>query len=384
MGELISTGNLHREPAINDLEQLGALILQHKDELLANWLAKVRHLSAADHLDRPALTDHIPDFLKELTRALREAPLDVQVSDISLVTAPAHGLQRLEVGFAIEDVVSEYNTLRDCIHDLTDKNGIILTGRPLRVLNCVLDGAIAIAVRSYAMESTLEVQRRREEYLSFIAHDLRTPLNAIELATSLMERSNLDRSNPVLNKAIKSLQRNVQQLAVLTTSILDENVNMQTESGIRLTRRTIDLWPLVEALIHSLNPVAGTNSTNLINDIDEDLVVYADAMLLRRIFQNLLANAINHAPRGEVVISARQIGQDGTVECIVADSGLGISKDKLPYIFDKFETGDESGVGLGLGLTICKAFVEAHGGEITVSSTPDAGTTFRFSLSGKP
>jgi two-component system phosphate regulon sensor histidine kinase PhoR len=380
---MIADVHAHMESTINDLEQLETLLTQNRDALLGSWLAKVRRLSAAKHLDRPALTDHIPDFLKELAKALREAPLDVQVSDISLLTAPAHGIQRLEVGFAIEDVVSEYNVLRDCIHDLTDSHGLVLTGRPLRVLNCVLDGAIAMAVRSYAMESTQEVQRRREEYLSFIAHDLRTPLSAIALAASLMERSNLDRSNAVLNKAINSLHRNVQQLTVLTTSILDENVNMQTETGIKLTRRYVDLWPLVEALIHSLNPVAGTNSTNLINDIAEDLVVYADAMLLRRIFQNLLANAINHAPRGEVVISARQIDQDGTVECLVADSGMGISKDKLPYIFDKFETGDESGNGLGLGLTICKTFVEAHSGEITVTSTPEAGTTFRFTLAGK-
>jgi two-component system phosphate regulon sensor histidine kinase PhoR len=229
----------------------------------------------------------------------------------------------------------------------------------------------------------LEVQRRREEYLSFIAHDLRTPLGAISLAATLLERSNLDRSDRVLNKAITSLRRNVQQLTVLTSSILDENANLETESGVKLTCRHIDLWPLVEALIHSLHPVAGTNSTVLVNDIAEDVVVYADAVLLRRIFQNLLANAIDHAPRGEVAISARQIDEDGTVECVVADSGLGISKDKLPYIFDKFETGDAGGEGLGLGLAICKAFVEAHGGEITVNSTPGTGTTFRFTLAGK-
>lgn len=316
-----------------------------------------------------------------MTQALNDVSLDIDASDLGLITAPAHGLQRLKVGFHIEDIVNEYHILRDCIHDLADSHGILLTGRPLRILNRVLDGAIAMAVRSYAMESTLEVQRRREEYLSFIAHDLRTPLGAISLAATLLERSNLDRSDPILNKAINSLYRNVQQLTLLTNNILDEN--LQIESGIKLIRRHVDLWPLVETLLHGLNPVAGTNSTGLVNDIAEDLVAYADAELVKRIFQNLLANAINHAPRGVVTISARKIDEDGTVECLVTDSGLGIPTDKLPYIFDKFETGDAEGDGLGLGLAICKAFVEAHGGEISVSSTVGTGTTFRFTLAGK-
>ena len=95
---------------------------------------------------------------------------------------PAHGLQRHQDGFDIEEVVAEYNILRGCIHDLADNNGLSLQGKPFHILNRVLDEAIGLAVQTFATQQALEVQRRREEYLAFVAHDLRTPLNAISLA----------------------------------------------------------------------------------------------------------------------------------------------------------------------------------------------------------
>lgn len=371
------------EATISELGQLATVITKNSTPLIKSWRSKVKHLSSAKNLDKPALTDHIPDFLNELTRALLDVPEDTKACDLGLLSAPAHGLQRVQVGFDIEDVVTEYHILRDCIHDLADEHHIAISGMTLRVLNCVIDGAIAMAVRSYALESTLEVQRRREEYLSFVAHDLRTPLNAVSLATKLLEESSLDRANPVVQKAFKSLHRNVHHLAVLTNSILEENINLEAESGIQLACRHIDLWPLVESLLHSLHPVAGTANTTLVNNIPEDLVVYADAALLRRVFQNLLANAIQHSPRGIVTVSAKLADGNGSVMCKVDDTGAGIASDKLLYIFDKYETGGTSEDGLGLGLTICKVFVEAHGGTITVDSIQGAGTKFSFVLPPK-
>ncbi len=82
----------------------------------------------------------------------------------------------------IEEVVAEYNILRGCIHDLADENGLTLQGKPFYIINLVFDHAIGVALETYATQRALDVQRRREEYLAFVAHDLRTPLNAISLA----------------------------------------------------------------------------------------------------------------------------------------------------------------------------------------------------------
>jgi signal transduction histidine kinase len=126
--------------------------------------------------------------------------------------------------------------------------------------------------------------------------------------------------------------------------------------------------------------VAETASTQLINRISEDLTVYADASLLKRVFQNLIANAIKYTPRGEIVIGAQEAGAEGEVECWVSDNGVGIPEDRLEIIFDKQESDPEKEGGTGLGLAIVKTFVEAHGGKVTVERREGIGSTFRFIL----
>ena len=175
----------------------------------------------------------------------------------------------------------------------------------------------------------------------------------------------------------------MQHLEKLVSKVLEENTHLQTEIGIKLERRSIDLWPLVEALIHDLHPVAGTAGTKLINDVPEDMVVYADASLLRRVFQNLIANAIKYTPRGEIIIGAAENGSNGIAECWVRDNGAGIPAALLEKIFDKGETDPDSAGGTGLGLAIVKTFTEADGGKVTVESKEGVGSTFRFSLPTK-
>ena len=310
---------------------------------------------------------------------------DESIADAHIGTPPEHGRQRFKDGFEIEEVVAEYNILRGCIHDLAIENGLTLQGKPFHILNRVLDDAIGAAVRTYAMQRALDVQQKREEYLAFVAHDLRTPLNAISLATRVLELTVTDQNKAAqTNQMLKTLHRNVQHLSSLVAKVLEENTNLQTESGVALERRDFDLWPLVEGLIHDLHPVAGTDSTKLINEVPDDLMVYADASLLRRIFQNLIANAILYTPQGAVTISAQRDDVLEHVECSVSDNGAGIPADRIEKIFEKFE-GDERNVdGLGLGLAIFKSFVEAHGGTVSVDSVVGRGSIFRFTLPDRP
>ena len=344
----------------------------------------MKQLPSAQQLDVPALNDHIPHFLEELASAFQSHSRATIPEALEGSSPPAHGLQRLQEAFDLEEVVAEYNILRGCIHDLAEKNGLSLQGEPFHIMNRVLDQAIGLAVQTYATERALEVQRRREEYLAFVAHDLRTPLNAISLATRVLEVTFQERSERAETaQMLKTLGRNVQHLQRLVENIIQENTNLQTETGIKLERREFDLWPLVEALIHDLRPVAGTGSTKLINKVPHRLVVYADASLLRRIFQNLIANAIKYTPRGKVVIKAQQIESADVVECRVSDNGTGIPPEHLEKVFEEFETGSQNEGGLGLGLAIVKTFVEAHGGKVTLESKQGEGSTFQFTLPGK-
>ena len=377
MAEVWKAGKM----TINDLDKLAGLIKQERHALLSRWRQQVRQLPSARQLDIPTLNDHIPGLLDELATALQSKSDQTIPEALSEGSPPAHGLQRLQDAFDIEEVVAEYNILRGCIHDLADDNGLNLQGKSFHIINRVLDHAIGLALQTYATQRALDVQRRREEYLAFVAHDLRTPLNAISLAGRVLELTLPAQSNSTETaRMFKALRRNVQQLEGLVGKVLEENTSLQTEIGIKLERREFDLWPLVEALIHDLHPVAGTASTQLLNKVPDDLVVYADASLLRRVFQNLIANAIRYTPRGEVIIGARDLGAEGAVECWVTDNGAGIPAELLEKIFDKGETGPENVGGTGLGLAIVKTFTEAHGGTVAVESKEGVGSTFRFSL----
>ena len=369
--------------AVENLTKLADLIGSQQESLLADWRRQIRELPSAKQLDTPTLTDHIPAFIDELAVAFRCAH-DASISDQLIeATPPEHGRQRFVDGFDIVEVVAEYNILRGCIHDLAERHGLGLFGRAFHILNRVFDGAIGSAVQTFAVRQALEVQRRREEYLAFVAHDLRTPLYAIGLSAKVLELKFIrPETEPGSVKMLKSLQRNVRQISALVDKVLKENAHVQTEGGVKPERRELDLWSLVEGLTHDLQAVAGTSSTRIVNSVPEELKAFADAGLLTRILQNLIANAIKYTPRGEVVIGA-QSGEADVVECWVADNGEGIPADLIEKIFDKLETDPDKEGGLGLGLAIVKNFVEAHGGAVVVESEPGKGSTFRFTLRGR-
>jgi two-component system, OmpR family, phosphate regulon sensor histidine kinase PhoR len=360
--------------------------VRNRDELMAQWRRQVKELPSARHLDTPTLIDHVPRFICELAAQLRAGINESIAESIEEAQGPAdHGLQRVEDGFDIVEVVAEYNILRECIHDLAARNGVIIQGDMFRVINRLLDTAIGSSVQNYATAQALEVQRRREEHLAFIAHDLRTPLNAISMAAKLLEQAGESSKN--MDRAVlqKTLCRNIDQLSTLVDDVLKENANVVTEIGVKLECRWFDLWPFVERLIYELRPIAATGSTSLVNKVAPDLRIYADASLMVRVFQNLISNAIRYTPGGRVEIGANEFLDGGKVELWVTDNGSGIPPEKLDFVFDKFETERAGERGAGLGLAIVKAFVEAHGGLVSVASEVNAGTTFRVTLPlGRP
>ncbi len=376
----------HLQSSRNDtpLESIAELIERDRSGLLSRWRDQVRQLPSARKLDIPTLNDHIPTLLEELAYALRTRSHESIAEALADGSPPAHGLQRAQDAFDIEEVVAEYNILRGCLHDLADANGVILQGQPFHIMNRVFDQAIGLAVQTYATQRALDVQKRREEYLAFVAHDLRTPLNAIALATRVLELMLPNRDASIeTSRMMMALRRNVRHLEGLVEKVLKENTNLETDVGIKLERREIDLWPLVEALVHDLHPVAGAG-TQLVNEVPDDLSTFADASLLRRIFQNLIANAIKYTPHGAVRIGASAMSDNGHVECWVSDNGAGIPEDRLHSVFEKLETDPSSEEGgLGLGLAIVKTFVEAHGGAVGVESREGLGSTFRFTLPGR-
>lgn len=372
-----------RSSAGEEVGRLGVLVRAERKALLDSWRVRVRELPSAAALDTPTLNDHIPGLIEELASALRIGTEQTIAEALAEGTPPAHGVQRYEDGFDIEEVVAEYNILRACVHDLADANGLRLQGEPFHVLNRVLDGAIGAAVQAFAAHRAREVQQRREEYLAFVAHDLRTPLNAVALAVNFLEKAPPERSTRLESAALWNiLRRNVSQLENMVGRILRENVSFEAEAGLRIEQRPIDLWALVEAVCLDMAPVADAGGVRLLNSVPDDLRIFADASMCRRVFQNLLSNAISYSQGGQVEVLALPPAGDGRVHCRVRDDGAGIPPDRIDSVFEKLESdpGNTDGSGLGLGLAIVKAFVEAHQGQVGVESRQGEGSTFHLSF----
>ena len=363
-------------PLIASLADLGELIKSHQDELLFNWQTEVALLPGAEKLDGPTITDHIPHLLTELSENLKS-----DRSEANLILSPAeHGVQRWRVGFDITEVVAEYGILRTCLYRLAEKNYLPLTNQAARIVNTVFDNAVAQAIKAYATHMTIELQKRREEHLSFVIHDLRTPLQAISLATTMLERSLSEDSKIELFKtSLSTLRRNISRLDALIKRVLQDEANLQLTDSPKLEKREFDLWSLVESTIQDLYPIANDSHTTLINNVPSDMTIFADARLLGQVFQNLLSNAMKFTPNGKVIVGARQ--RDGNAQCWVQDTGAGIDSERLVKIFEKLETDQQPEKrGVGLGLAIVKQIVELHGGVIAVESRIGEGSTFTFEI----
>lgn len=373
---------------IEDLYKLAALIRQERDALLTEWRQEVRLLPVAQHLDIPTLNDHLPDLLEELACELEACSTETMIEtglpifEAGLKENPIiHGLERLRLGFDVEEVVAEYNALRNVIQNVAERNGLSLFGKSNLILNRVIDGAIGLAVKTYAAQKAVEVQKRREKHLSFVAHDLRSPLSNVMMAARLLESAlPTEAKTTQASTLLETLRSNVKRMDVLIIKVVQEEANLNADSDGKLERREVNLRTLVEHLVSDFQPLAEISHTRLINDVPAEIVVLADANRLTLIFQNLISNAIKYSPDGEITIAAREIEEARLVECRVSDNGAGIPAELLGKVFEKLETDPERKDGMGLGLAIVKQFVEAHGGQVTVDSKPSQGSTFRFTL----
>ena len=334
----------------------------------------------AHNLDVPTLNDHIPDLLEELAcelEACSEGSMIEGLKDYPVT----HGLDRLRLGFDVEEVVAEYNALRGVIQDLVERHDLGLRGAVNRTINRVIDISIGLAVKTYAAQKALEIQQRREEHLTFVAHDLRSPLAAIAMAARLLEVAVPDVGRDErAAMLLGTMHRNVTRLNSLVVKVVQEEANLKTQVNERVERREVNLRELVETLVEDLRPLADASGLKLINEIPAGLTAFADAGMLSLIFQNLISNAIDYTTNGRVTVGARACEGSAAVECWVVDDGAGIPADRLEKVFDKLESDPDKKSGMGLGLAIVKQFVEAHGGRVSVESELGRGSTFRFTI----
>ena len=237
-----------------------------------------------------------------------------------------------------------------------------------------------LAEEAQAAQVRAEAERVRNALLSAVSHDLRTPLTAITGAASAALDSNTHIDDVTRRELLESIRDEAERLNRLVNNLLDVT---RLESGsLQLRREWIPVEELVGvALARLAKPLSDRKVTTR---LPEDLPpVHVDGLLMEQVFINLLENATKHTPAGQPIdVEARLESDEVIVE--VADRGPGLPKGAERKIFDKFY-GVGTGGGAGLGLTICRAIVEAHGGHIEGQNRAGGGAVFRFALpAGQP
>jgi signal transduction histidine kinase len=223
--------------------------------------------------------------------------------------------------------------------------------------------------------------RLKDEFLEALGQELRAPLNSILGWSRLMELGRLDATET--QSGGQTISRNARHLAHLVDDLLD--LSAVTSGKIRVEPEETDICEIVEAALDILQPVANSKGVQLRKEFDKpDCLVFGDPHRLQQVVWHLVSNAIKFTPRGGLaLVTLRSEGCD--CEIAVTDTGAGIAKEMLPFVFDRFWRADMSAEqrfsGLGLGLALAKRLVELHGGTVTATSAgPNQGSTFTVVL----
>jgi len=223
-----------------------------------------------------------------------------------------------------------------------------------------------------------EIDRLKSEFIATASHELRTPLTSVQMGVHLLLEGALGELTDQQNEVLQACRQDCERLDKLMRDLLDLS---RIEAGeIRPQLATVSARDLLTTAVKELRPQVEGKGLALTGNAPIELpCVSVDRLQIERVISNLVINALRHTEHGEIKINAEQ--RDSNVAVSVCDTGSGISGEYLPHIFDKFVQvpGAPTG-GAGLGLTISKSIVEAHGGQISVQSEVGRGTTFTFTL----
>jgi signal transduction histidine kinase len=356
----------------------------HRDEILNRWLEAAK--AQPFHLDRPdrAVADEIPRLFDALLVYVRRiaprsvdsgAPLDDQAIRAA---AQGHALARVENGLKTPDVLTEFRLLRQevgralriAVPKDTPTGDIVSAGL---ILNDALDGAAALALAAL----TDRLEQMREEFLATTVHEVRQPITKIsgfaQLAERMLDRPELDLSR--VRESLHQIRDAANQMGTLLETLVDSSQNAL--GGLVLQPQTADIAAVLSDVIEHLEPdiaervhiqILGTGA----------LHAHLDVTRAEQVMNNIIGNAAKYSTLDSDITITVAVRGDRAVISVV-DGGIGIPEDDLPLLFGRYVRAHNAlghAPGLGLGLYLSRAIVEAHGGRIWAESPgPGKGTT---------
>ena len=266
-------------------------------------------------------------------------------------------------------------------HDVYRPEHVTAMSMAANLTAVAIENVRLLKLERTAREAAEESNRLKDEFLATVSHELRTPLTAILGWSRLLEGGSLD--NSTMQQAVETIGRNAKAQAQIVDDILD--VSRIITGNLYLDLHPLEVVPVVDNAINVVRPTADAKGIKVETYFDSvPAMISGDANRLQQVVWNLLSNAVKFTNSGGRVCVKVSQGR-GAVEVGVSDTGQGISKEFLPYVFDRFRQADSTTTrqhgGLGLGLAIARHLVEIHGGTIRAESKGESqGATFTIRL----
>jgi PAS domain S-box-containing protein len=228
------------------------------------------------------------------------------------------------------------------------------------------------------MEELQELNELKDEFLNAFSHDLRTPV----MGMSLVLKNLLNQPGETLTMTRSITERMIQssehQLNLINSLL---QAHSSETKGVILNYELVQLSLLTQVIVEDLEPLIAKNQATLVNQVPPDLpLVTADPVQLRRVFENLMTNALHHNPPGVELTLAATVEEE-MIRFTLTDNGVGMTQDVCDRLFERYVRGPKSRHrGIGLGLYLCRQIITAHGGQIGVESEPGVGSTFWLTL----
>ena len=226
-----------------------------------------------------------------------------------------------------------------------------------------------------------EKELLREQFASIVSHELKAPLGAVQQNLFVLEYELAEKMNEEQKEKLERIKVRIDELLKMINSwlrVISVDINKLKENFTR-----VQIAKPLSSALESVASLATRKNIEVVSEVSEDLPpVLGDSLTLTEVFVNIIGNSIKYSSGGtKVIIGAAVTGNDLTIS--IKDSGIGISPEDLPHVFEGFyrgKSGQEAATGHGIGLAVARQIVEAHSGSLSVESELGKGTTFFISL----
>jgi PAS domain S-box-containing protein len=365
-----------------------AVVSKTLQGIVTSWNEAAERLfgfTAAEMIGQP-ITRVIPnELLHEEAEILGKLRKGQRVDRYETVRVTKDG-RKLDISLTVSPVRDSHGTVvgaAKIAHDITARRQAerALLEREAQLSKLVAEREFFLASERAARSEAERLGHLKDEFLATLSHELRTPLNAIQGWATLLQQPEVRAKD--LQRGLQVIERNVRVQADIINDLLD--MSRIISGKLHLEVQAIFLHDIINNAIDAVRQSAVAKNIRIQPLLDTRIgLVRGDPNRLQQVLWNLLSNAIKFTPKGgRVQVILERVNSHAEIN--VADSGVGIKPDFLPYVFDRFRQADAATTrqfgGLGLGLSLVKSLVELHGGSVRVKSPGEnQGSTFVVSL----